>query len=165
MRTDKKAGFYADLTVGFKKDQQIKTEIVLYKYGKVYFPNNDYYNSDPLPIEWLELIESHETLKLMFDSNKEYTDMQAKLITEQRQTDPNWIAMTTSRRSSVTRRKSILDDSKMATAVNKYQQNNESPQPMTSYVSESDNKFTPNPNALMQAKKYQYVNFLNISNF
>lgn len=56
--------FYANMTVGFKKDQEIKTEqIELYKYGNVYFPNNDYYNSDPLPMEWLELFEDHKNLQ------------------------------------------------------------------------------------------------------
>jgi len=52
------------MTVGLKKDQQIKTEsIELYKYVNVYLPNNDYYNSEPLPIEWLELIEDPKNLK------------------------------------------------------------------------------------------------------
>ena len=44
-----------------KKDKEIKAEkIFLYVYNKVYFPENTYYNSDPLPIEWLELFESRE---------------------------------------------------------------------------------------------------------
>jgi hypothetical protein len=52
------------MTVGFKKDKEIKTEqIKLYKYGPVYFPSNDYYNSDPLPLEWLELIEDYKVLR------------------------------------------------------------------------------------------------------
>ena len=44
-----------------KKDKEIKTEkIFLYVYNKVYFPDNTHYNSDPLPIEWLELFESRD---------------------------------------------------------------------------------------------------------
>jgi len=53
--------FYLLATTGLKKDNEIKTEnIFLYQYNKVYFPDNTYYNSDPLPIEWLELFESRE---------------------------------------------------------------------------------------------------------
>lgn len=85
--------FYADMTVGFKKDHEIQTEIELYKYGRVYFPNNDYYNSDPLPFEWLELFESHNVLKEMFDSDKELAELQDKMIKENQKTDPNFIAM------------------------------------------------------------------------
>jgi len=62
--------FFANFTVGLKKDQEIKTEkIVLYKYGNVYFPNNDYYNSDPLPIEWLEIFEESKNLAEIFGNN------------------------------------------------------------------------------------------------
>ena len=54
-------------TIGLKKDKEIKSEkIYLYKYNKVYFPENTYYNSDPLPIEWLELFESREYFKQEF---------------------------------------------------------------------------------------------------
>ena len=46
---------------GLKKDKEIKTEkLFLYKYNQVYFPENTFYNSDPLPIEWLELFESRD---------------------------------------------------------------------------------------------------------
>ena len=62
--------FFVNLTVGLKKDQEIKTEkIVLYKYGNVYFPNNDYYNSDPLPIEWMEIFEDSKNLAEIFGNN------------------------------------------------------------------------------------------------
>ena len=53
--------FYLHTTVGLKRDQEIKTEkFYLYKYNKVYFPDNTYYNSDPLPVEWLELFEDNK---------------------------------------------------------------------------------------------------------
>jgi len=46
----------------------------LYKYNKIYFPENVYYNSDILPIEWLELFEKREyfldQLKKDEDENK-----------------------------------------------------------------------------------------------
>lgn len=47
--------FCLSLTLGLKEDSQIKTEsIMLYKFNDVFFPENSYYNSDPLPIEWIE---------------------------------------------------------------------------------------------------------------
>jgi hypothetical protein len=55
------------MTVGLKKDKEIKTEqIELYKYSSIYFPSNDYYNSDPLPLEWLELIEDYKVLRDLY---------------------------------------------------------------------------------------------------
>lgn len=55
-------------TIGLKRDKEIKTEkIYLYKYNKVFLPENTYYNSDPLPIEWLELFESKEYFKKEFE--------------------------------------------------------------------------------------------------
>jgi hypothetical protein len=55
-------------TIGMKRDKEIKAEkIYLYKYNKVFFPDNTYYNSDPLPIEWLELFESRDYFKKEFD--------------------------------------------------------------------------------------------------
>jgi hypothetical protein len=60
--------FYLQSTIGLKRDKEIKTEkIYLYKYNKVYFPENTYYNSDPLPIEWLELFETREYFKEEFE--------------------------------------------------------------------------------------------------
>ena len=32
----------------------------LYQYNEVFFPENTYYNCEPLPIEWLELFEGRE---------------------------------------------------------------------------------------------------------
>ena len=53
--------FYLLTATGLKKDKEIKTEkVTLYKYNQLYFPDNTYYNSDPLPIEWLELFELRE---------------------------------------------------------------------------------------------------------
>jgi hypothetical protein len=37
----------------------------------VYFPDNTYYNSDPLPIEWLELFETREYFKKDFEKQDE----------------------------------------------------------------------------------------------
>jgi len=57
------------MTIGFKKDKQIKTEnIDLYKYGIIYFPSHDYYNSEPLPMEWLELIEDYKKLRELYSN-------------------------------------------------------------------------------------------------
>ena len=56
--------FYLLSTIGLKMDKEIRTEkIFLYRYNNVYFPDNTYYNSDPLPIEWLELFETREYFK------------------------------------------------------------------------------------------------------
>lgn len=64
--------FYLSTTVGLKKDKEIKTEkFYLYKYNHVYFPDNTYYNSDPLPIEWLELFESKEYFKEKFEKEED----------------------------------------------------------------------------------------------
>eukprot|EP00347_Sterkiella_histriomuscorum_P000881 403374165 len=67
--------FYLLATTGLKKDKEIKTEkMYLYLYNQVYFPENTYYNSDPLPIEWLELFESRDYFMEIFkkeeDENK-----------------------------------------------------------------------------------------------
>ena len=37
--------------------------MTLYQYNDVLFPENHYYNSDALPIEWMEIFETKETLK------------------------------------------------------------------------------------------------------
>ena len=56
------------MKVGIKKDLEIKTEkINLYKINNTYFPENTYYNSDPLPIEWLELFEKRENFLHIFE--------------------------------------------------------------------------------------------------
>jgi len=60
--------FYLHTTVGIKRDKEIKTEkIYLYRYNNIFFPENTYYNSDPLPIEWLELFESREYFLEQFE--------------------------------------------------------------------------------------------------
>ena len=43
----------------------------LYHYNNVYFPENTYYNSDPLPIEWLELFESREYFLEKFNKEED----------------------------------------------------------------------------------------------
>lgn len=97
--------------MALNKDQEIKTEkITLYQYGNVYFPDNDYYNSDPLPIEWLELFEDHEVLQKLFDSNKEFENLQAKLISEQRENDPKYQAMLTRRQNYMISKYSKTED-------------------------------------------------------
>ena len=46
------------MACGLKKDKEIKTQrIYFYRYNNMYFPENSYFNSDPLPTEWLELFE------------------------------------------------------------------------------------------------------------
>jgi len=133
------------MTVGLKKDQEIKTEkIVLYKYGKVYFPNNDYYNSDPLPIEWLELFEDHKVLQNMFDSNKELDELQEKLIKEQKENDPNHKALLSKFRRSSARIPSI--DNESSTKPKKIA-SQESLAEMASYQSDEESKFMTNKNA------------------
>lgn len=37
--------------------------LILSEYNQVFFPENHYYNSDALPIEWMEIFESKETLR------------------------------------------------------------------------------------------------------
>eukprot|EP00347_Sterkiella_histriomuscorum_P005635 403355843 len=50
--------FSIDGVVGIKQDKPIKTENVqLYLQNDIYVPDNGYYNCDPLPIEWLEIID------------------------------------------------------------------------------------------------------------
>jgi hypothetical protein len=52
------------MTIGIKEDLIIKTEnIMLYKFNDVYFPDNSYYNSDPLPVEWIEVFQENQELK------------------------------------------------------------------------------------------------------
>lgn len=67
--------FYVDMACGLKKDKQIKTEkIYLYRYNNMYFPENNYFNSDPLPIEWLELFESSEFFHQEFEKEEDDND-------------------------------------------------------------------------------------------
>ena len=49
--------FMLTMTVGLKCDHPIQTEEMrLYNYNGVYFPENWYCNCDPLPVEWIEII-------------------------------------------------------------------------------------------------------------
>ena len=55
--------FYLKTKTGFKFDQEIRTETLdLWKYNSVFFPENWYFNSNTLPIEWLEMFEKKEEL-------------------------------------------------------------------------------------------------------
>jgi len=55
--------FYLKTKVGYKFDQEILTRnLDLWKYNSVYFPDNGYFNSNALPIEWLEMFEKKEKL-------------------------------------------------------------------------------------------------------
>ena len=55
--------FYLKTKTGFKFDQEIQTEkLDLWKYNSVFFPENWYFNSNALPIEWLEIFEKKEEL-------------------------------------------------------------------------------------------------------
>jgi hypothetical protein len=42
---------------------QIEDIELKYKYG-AYIPNNDFFNCDPFPIEWLEILDKGMLLKL-----------------------------------------------------------------------------------------------------
>ena len=67
-KTERKHCCHVNVTIGLMRDHPIKTEkIVLYKYGDVFFPKNDYYNSEPLPIEWLELFERKENIYSLYE--------------------------------------------------------------------------------------------------
>ena len=67
--------FYVDMACGLKKDKEIKTEkIYLYRYNNMYFPENNYFNSDPLPIEWLELFEDSEFFQEEFRIEEDEND-------------------------------------------------------------------------------------------
>ena len=49
--------------VGLRKDQEIQLDhLELFEYFKCYFPDDTYYNSDLIPIEWLEFYETKESL-------------------------------------------------------------------------------------------------------
>lgn len=45
-------------------DQNIQAEdIDLYLQHNVYIPENNYFNCDPFPIEWLEIVDKQQELK------------------------------------------------------------------------------------------------------
>ena len=72
--------FYLTMKWGFKFDKDIQTEnLGLTLYNGVYFPDNHYYNSDVLPIEWLEIFEKKEYL-LELEEKSDLTNL----------FDPNW---------------------------------------------------------------------------
>jgi hypothetical protein len=55
--------FYIKTKCGYKFDQEIQTEkLDLWRYNSVFFPDNYYFNSNALPIEWLEMFEKKEKL-------------------------------------------------------------------------------------------------------
>lgn len=55
--------FYLKTKAGFKFDQEIQTEkLDLWEYNSVFFPDNWYFNSNALPVEWLEMFEPTENL-------------------------------------------------------------------------------------------------------
>lgn len=52
------SNFCLNMTVGLKEDSWIKPERMnLYRFNDVFFPENSYYNCDPLPQEWIEVVE------------------------------------------------------------------------------------------------------------
>lgn len=60
----KVSNFQMDMTIGIKEDLKIKTEnIMLYRFNDVFFPDNSYYNSDPLPVEWIEVFQENQLYK------------------------------------------------------------------------------------------------------
>jgi len=57
--------------VGLVQDQEIQLDnLELYEYFKCYFPDTTYFNSDLIPVEWLELYETKETILSILE-NKE----------------------------------------------------------------------------------------------
>jgi hypothetical protein len=55
--------FQMHMTVGIKEDLKIKTEnIMLYRFNDVFFPDSSYYNSDPLPVEWIEVFQESSAM-------------------------------------------------------------------------------------------------------
>lgn len=53
--------------MGLSLDHDVRTEkITLYNYKGVFFPEESYYNCDPLPLEWLELFETKDNLYQIF---------------------------------------------------------------------------------------------------
>lgn len=72
--------FYLTMKCGLKFDKDIQTEnLTLSMYNGVYFPDNNYYNSDVLPIEWMEIFEKKEYLNEL-EEKSEITTL----------FDPNW---------------------------------------------------------------------------
>ena len=67
--------FFITMKCGIKFDKDIQTEnLGLSLYNGVYFPDNHYYNSDALPIEWLEIFEKKEYL-IQIEEKSEITDV------------------------------------------------------------------------------------------
>ena len=55
------------------KDKEFRGEkmMPLYENNNVYFPDNTFCTSDPLPIEWLELFESRDYFMDMFKKEED----------------------------------------------------------------------------------------------
>lgn len=61
--------FSIKLMVGLVQDQQIQLDnLELYEYFRCFFPDTTYYNSDLIPVEWLELYESKETILAIMEN-------------------------------------------------------------------------------------------------
>ncbi|CDW79711.1 UNKNOWN [Stylonychia lemnae] len=71
--SDQMQRFSLDGMVGLKQDQPIKTENVqLYQQHDIYVPDNGYYNCDPFPLEWLEIIDR----KIMLGNYTEFEEVE-----------------------------------------------------------------------------------------
>ena len=58
--------FSIKLMTGLKRDNEIDTSnIDLFEYNGVYFPDRNYFSCDPLPIEWLELYGTKREIEKM----------------------------------------------------------------------------------------------------
>lgn len=56
------------MTCGLIKDNEIKdADLKIYNYNRIFFPDNFYYNSDPIPIEWLELFEDWNDIMSIYE--------------------------------------------------------------------------------------------------
>lgn len=78
--------------------------LALYQYNDVLFPQNHYYNSDALPIEWMEIFETKETLKKL-EQNSQISDLFTQSV------DRNQIDMTEEPKSFLN--KTILGQEKL----------------------------------------------------
>jgi len=68
------------MTIGIKEDLKIKTEnIMLYRFNDaLFFPDNSYYNSDPLPVEWIEVFQENNYISHKKESVQKQPDKQDK---------------------------------------------------------------------------------------
>ncbi len=61
--------FSVKVMTGLKRDNEIQLEkLDLFNYNGVFFPEKNYFNCDLVPVEWLEIFESKETILELMDA-------------------------------------------------------------------------------------------------